>query len=544
MSTPQTPNDGAARENDSCDALEMRLLDGLLGQLSAEEGPALAAQLGQDADLARQQAEIAALLGAESAAFSAESDPGWDASRASKRVAAWVRESARVEEAAARQRENARTASSGSGWARILAWSVGLHVALLGVFALVLREDSQVEETPGAHIAMFEDPGFLEEEADPLEAEFARGYPNLNWRDVASISDAWVLQEQETWSEELPGAFEEAAEAAARGGRLADAPVDRRGMFDQPLGVVAATIRRTNQALKRRRLDLLGFNAEGTLRAVELGLAYLAPRQNKDGSWSSAGSRDAATAEVEAQESDIKQTAIALLAFLGDGNSSHTASSRGSDAGDTEQAARRRVRGAVVAKGIHWLRDQLFNASRSDAERAAHLATRDMTVLGPATVALCEDYMLSYGWLSPEAAERRAREIAELAGRLLEQSANDPIQSASDLVEQPWAVWGMDAASRVGVVASTERNLRSFRRWVETAANATPTLSAMSFLSVGTALLYQERGAEKPRFLRWSKANAKRLAAKLGPHGYVRSADPVGDTALVLLGLQVAYRTY
>lgn len=148
--------------------------------------------------------------------------------------------------------------------------------------------------------------------------------------------------------------------------------------------------------------------------------------------------------------------------------------------------------------------------------------------------------MLSYGWLSPDAAERRAREISELAVRLQDRAATP----AADPVEHPWAVWGLDAAARIGVVANTDTNLRAFRRWVESASGATPTVSAMSFLSVGTALLYAERGAEKPRFLQWSKANAKQLAAKLGRHGYVRSEDPIGDTALVLLGLQVAYRTY
>ena len=74
-------------------------------------------------------------------------------------------------------------------------------------------------------------------------------------------------------------------------------------------------------------------------------------------------------------------------------------------------------------------------------------------------------------------------------------------------------------------------------------ATPNPT-SPLSVLSVGTALLFAERGAEKPRFLAWSRANALELAARLGPQGHVRIGDEVGDTALVLLGLQVAYRTY
>ena len=42
----------------------------------------------------------------------------------------------------------------------------------------------------------------------------------------------------------------------------------------------------------------------------------------------------------------------------------------------------------------------------------------------------------------------------------------------------------------------------------------------------------------------WSEGMDERLARRLLPTGIVREGDPVGDTALVLLALQAAYRTY
>ena len=494
---PQTPQDPE------------RLLDALLGELPADEQAALEAALADSPALREAQERTEVLLAAEQSAFA----PADDGGREARRVAAWIRDTVRTEEAQARRSET-RAAPAKAGWARLLAWSVGVHVVLLGLLAWALHDDQPAEESAGTRIALSEDLGWLDEELDPVESEFARAYTSVEWRDVSRVSDELVLREQETYTEVLPEEFENLPPA--------DPTLERRGLFDQPVGVVAAAVRRTDPDLKRRRLDLLGFNADGTLRAVEKGLDYLAPRQADDGSWSGAAS----------ERSDLEQTSIALLAFLGDGN--------GSRVPDT-----RKGRADVVGKGVRWLRDQLFNASSTDAERKSYLDAHSAKVLGPATVALCEDYMLSYGWLAPAAAEVRAREIAQLAARLETVArTGSETNRAAQAVEQPWAVWGLDAATRVGVVANTDSNLRTFRAWVESAASARPTLTAMSFLSVGTALLYEERGADKPRFLAWSKANAPELAARLGPGGYVRSEDPIGETALVLLGLQVAYRTY
>ena len=103
---------------------------------------------------------------------------------------------------------------------------------------------------------------------------------------------------------------------------------------------------------------------------------------------------------------------------------------------------------------MHWLRNQLFDGAKTDAERAAHLVGHDVSELGPATVALCEDYMLSYGRLRPFDAARRGDEIAALAARVSELQRSDGTFPGADenLHLAVWPMWGLDAAARTGVV--------------------------------------------------------------------------------------------
>jgi hypothetical protein len=291
--------------------------------------------------------------------------------------------------------------------------------------------------------------------------------------------------------------------------------VGRRRVLDHPVDVVVPMSRRRLTALKRRRLDLLGFNADGTLLAVERGLRFLSGEQARgaDGSFEPGGGR-----------SRLEQTSLATLAFLSNG---HSSADRGRNPGGTS-----------VARAVGWMRERLFGGPGAATDPG-----RSSQEIGAAALALCEDYMLAYGWLSPAEAQARAGEIARLATRLREVLA-DGVRGAAD--EAPWGTWALDAAARAGVIQRAPDEGARFETWVARAAEdgvgsqATP----LGALAVGTALLYEERGAAKPRFLAWSRSNAQALVDRLGPTGRVLDGDSVGDTALVLLALQVAWRTY
>ncbi len=481
------------------------LLDSLQGELDADAQAALEARLAVEPELAAERDALARLLAFEREVFepaaqtaSAEADAG--------RMAAWVRSTVQADETA-ETRVRFAPAKQRS-WARILAWSVGLHVVLLGVLAFVSGGDD-AGRTNGLEARIV-----LDAEDEGLDfgdiVDYRGAALAMQWeRAVTSgaiddMADKFVLEEQET---------DDLADSLA--GLEDDQPAAWHGL-SHPVGVVVSMTRRKRPELRRRRLDLLGFNAQGTLKAVDKGLGFLARLQAADGSYRREG---AATAS-------IRETSVVLLAFLGNG---HT--SRG-----------RKDRDGVVRKGVDWLRGQLFEKEARKGRSLLKAGLGADTDLGPATVALCEDYMLSYGELPPQAAARRANEIAALAAASREQ-----VMAAAG-EDRTWRVWALDAASRAGIVTSSSMDDRVFRSWVQTAAATSlepgGTASSMAALSAGTALLFAERGAAKPRFLDWSKANATSLVGRLTKIGRAKTGDAVSETAMILLALQVAYRTY
>ena len=456
-----------------------------------DHDPDLLAQLAGEVPPTEEALE--AFLAAEREAF----EPAADAAAVdveAVRMAAFVRDTVLRDESAAVRRESAPRAR---GWARILAFSVGLHVVVLGILAIALHGGSDdARETPVTNVGI----GSPFEDEEPLrEEDWQRQIHNVQWtdlvrRDLGADWDRMAMAEQET----LPDTLEQLD---------ADTPV-AWGAIEHPPEVTVPMVRRRNDGLKRRRLDLLGFNAKGTLRAVERGLRVLALRQHAD----------TGLFRGDEGEPTVRASSLATLAFLGEG---HT--SQGSSANDE-----------VVARAVKALRQIAAKPTKVKALEAG--------TLGPLAVALSEDYMLGYGNLTLQAEAVRSREIAALADAARAR-LDDKGLAASD---RTWLVWALDAAQRAGVSRDDARDRAAFESWVashadEAGARANDTQGA---LEVGTALLYAERGADKPRFKRWSRENATSLLGRLRPTGEAKRGDAVEETALVLLALQTAYRTY
>lgn len=145
---------------------------------------------------------------------------------------------------------------------------------------------------------------------------------------------------------------------------------------------VAPMVSGRSGAMRKTLLGLYGGTGE-TENAVQLGLKWLSRQQRSDGSWSLTGPYDAGGSN----ENKPAATAMALLAFLGDG---HTHQS-----GDYQ---------AVVDKGIRWLvrqqdRDGFFAKDGRSHQQSYAQAQCSMAV--------CELYaMTEDSWL---------REPAQLA---------------------------------------------------------------------------------------------------------------------------------
>ena len=464
--------------------LEARLLDALSGELDAVDLAALDAATAREPALAAERRAWDMVARVERAAF--EPAPGALDAEAD-RLAAWVRSTVRREETAATVRARRPAAR---GWTRVLAWSVGAHVLLLGILGLILQgQVGEETEQPIARVGVTDAP-----QPESLDRDFGDQIAAVQWRelledDLGAQLDGAALMEQERLPEELHR-------------YLTDEPAGW-GPPEHPLDVTVPMLRRKSAALKGRRLDLLGFDRDGTLGAVRRGLSVLALRQ------------DAETGLFAGTpEHVVHNTALATLAFLGEGSAS---------AGRTEPDR-------IVGRAIQALRARAQPGG-------AGVAPADVGVV---TVALAEDYMLSYGSLTPHAAAARAAEIRALAD-----VARARLADGGATADEAWLVWGLDAAQRSGVVAANANDRRRFDTWVAQAdpQDAGPA-NAHEALEAGLALLYQERGARKPRFTAWSRAHGESLLQLLKPTGEARAGDPVSATATVVLALQVAYRAY
>jgi hypothetical protein len=371
--------------------------------------------------------------------------------------------------------------------ARILVASLAAHAVLL--LALALRSQGP-EAAPDGE-------GAVRGALLPYEPPATAG-TEFGWRlsvveppALSAFPDDLLLRGQETIT---PMDLEGLAEPEPMPGRS----------FEHPAEVTVAMARRRQDFLKRRTLALLGFDADGTMRAVGRGLSWLAGEQQGDGAFAAPGDRDR-----------LLRTSLALLPFLGEAYCS---------ASPDDQRF-----GRVVQRGIARLRADTF-----EEDGRLRVDGTETESLGCLATALSEDYMLSFGRLTVAEAASRRVELTTLHARL----------AAEGERAGPWAHLGGDAVRRSGVLGiSTEEDAR-FRAWTHRMASLAPGEDPWQVFLKGASLLRQERGASKPRFLAWSEEHAEALVARLLPDGRARGDDPLRDTAAVLLALQAAYRSY
>jgi hypothetical protein len=137
------------------------------------------------------------------------------------------------------------------------------------------------------------------------------------------------------------------------------------------------------------RKALVEGGAQRTARAIELGLEWLKRHQDDDGKWDADGfmKHDAGGAPTDGAGNpshDVGVTGLALLAFLGDGNTMRSGPYRD-----------------VVKNAVRWLREQQDPSTGLFGTRASNEFVYDHAI---ATLAIVEAYGLSdYRLLRPTA---------------------------------------------------------------------------------------------------------------------------------------------
>lgn len=475
------------------------LVDHLRGELTPADRARVDRRLEQEPSLRAEWDALRGLAQVEASRFATEMAV---AATDAPRLASYVISRVRRDEAASQTRE--RSAVGGRRrWARILAVSIGLHVVLLGVLTWRLQSDRTNVQDDGTRIELGE---FPIRDWDPVPEDLRAEHLDRALVEMSEEQKDMLPDEFWRWDGgELDKDMEQMLQDLASGSRAAPT-------FLYPRGMGLALRRRGKDDLKRRRLEALGFDADGTLQRVSNGLNYLQGRQLAEGAFPADDGRPA-----------VNETAMAMLAFLGDGQ--HSKADNG--------------KGKVVRRGISWLRERAFDDTGLLRES---IGGRDLGVL---LVALSEDYMLSYGRLSLGEARVRGAELQVLASAV---TAVDEQVAVSD--DALWSRWALDAVERTGVVRRSVEDRARFQRWLAAATDPESVHeapSAVEVLSRGTALLYAERGSSKTRFLSWSEATGKQILDGLLPNGKAKGAgggDRVAETALRILALQTAYRTY
>jgi hypothetical protein len=449
-------------------------------------------------------------------------------------VAERVLEQATTE--AVRARREAAASSRRPLLLRLLAASVAVHVVVLGLLAVLSSRPSGGDGGAPVPVA--------------LALPEARG------------EDPWVEDPAEGLADlGTPWAVPSGIPLPADPGRLPDPLVPGAWVHDEglvplpermrshPAGTALLVLPRLSAAAKASRLERFGYQPSGTLATVERGLKALVRRQGIDGDFAPGSGRG-----------PVGQTSLALLAFLGDG---HGTSGDGAFA-------------PFVRRAVGFVRRAAFDPSGAIA---GDLATHDAAI---ALKALSEDYVLSYGALAPADARRRAEEIRALAAAVV--AAQRPDGSfpgaqgvAPDWEKAVWPMWALDAATRSGVLVPPARVAERYAAWLGTRARG----GASEGLAAATLLLARDLGegvrpealrdaaaslaaggrpadpfvaaaastglflSDPAAFAAWSRTSQEALLDAVLPTGVVAGADDeVGDTALHLLALQAAYRTW
>jgi hypothetical protein len=244
---------------------------------------------------------------------------------------------------------------------------------------------------------------------------------------------------------------------------------------------------------------LARVGARADLATVEESLRSLAAEQAPDGSFAAArraaGPGAGPEAGSETPPGSVRVTGTVLLAFLGDGHTSRSGAHR-----------------EVVERGVAWL--------RAHAPRATALEDRAI-----AAVALTEDYAFGRGQMTPAEARARADEARALV-------AATAAAARGERGASPWVALALDAGARAGLAGPG-----GDRAWaVAYAALPHPDASdPRTAVLEGTALLLA-RKAEV--FRAWNRRASTALKARL------RAGADVEETALIVLALEVPYRTY
>lgn len=181
-----------------------------------------------------------------------------------------------------------------------------------------------------------------------------------------------------------------------------------------------------------------GLNVDPVIAA---GLSWLVEHQDTDGKWDTDGfmkhdpAGDACEGTGEA-EHDVGVTGLALLALLGNGNSTRGGLYREN-----------------VSRAVHWLREQQDPDSGLIGERIGHAYLYDHAI---ATLALCEAYRASGSPLTRGTAQRAIGLVTRARNPYGVWRYSVPPNGDNDTSVTGWMVFALKSAEEAGLVVDSQ----------------------------------------------------------------------------------------
>ena len=308
-----------------------------------------------------------------------------------------------------------------------LALSAIAHAIFFGILYAIPWDLLQQEEVKEIHASIEQTPEEVWEEPPPEEPE------EIEEEDP---TEEPVLQDSEI--------TEEVTEAPTDVGDpdfLSDSPFEAND-FNDVIGIGGGAGGKFGGRFGGRGGKARG-GGKGTEQALKDGLEWLANHQSPDGSWdtdgfmSECGKIGATTCDGEGDQGhDVGMTGLALLAFLGDGNTTRD--------GEYKE---------VVNRGINWLKKQQDPDTGLLGEKLGHAFIYNHAI---ATLAICEAYYFSKSPLIKRTAQDAINYISTARTPYSAWRYDVPPVGDNDTSVTGWMVFAIKSAEEAGLKIDEE----------------------------------------------------------------------------------------
>jgi len=249
---------------------------------------------------------------------------------------------------------------------------------------------------------------------------------------------------------------------------LSDSPFDDKA-FNDVIGIGGGAGGKFGGRFGGRR-NLKAHGGSGTQQALKDGLEWLKWHQSPDGSWDADGFMSncgkigaGVCGDPGEQHHDVGMTGLALLAFLGDGNTTREGPYK-----------------ETVARGVKWLKDRQDPDNGLLGERLGHAFIYNHAI---ATLAICEAYYFSKSPLIRRTAQDAINYITTARNPYSAWRYDVPPSGENDTSVTGWMIFALKSAEEAGLQIDPEAYVGGLS-WIDEVTD--PATGRCGYDSIGS----------------------------------------------------------